>query len=150
MVSPGFIACFLHRITHAAHRHGVPLVPRITFMLNLIICGIEIQPAARIGPGLFIGHSVGTTIGPVTIGRNCTLMSRVGLGSKATRDSRLDGIPTVGDNVWFMHGSGAAGPISIGDNARLGANALLIEDCPPGAIVTPPRSHIITNPPPDW
>lgn len=150
IVSPGFIACFNYRIAHAAASRGIPVLGRIAFMLNLVICGIEIDPSARIGPGLSIGHTVGTTVGPIVMGRNCSLMSRVGIGARIPRDSRLEGVPTVGDNVWFMHGSGAAGPIHIGDNARLGANALLLEDCPAGAIVMPPRSRVVTNPPPEW
>jgi serine O-acetyltransferase len=150
ILQPGSLATILHRVAHSATKNRIPLVTSIAKMLNFVLFSVDIDPEALIGPGLFLGHPFGVTIGPARIGRNVSILQFAGIGSSGKRDTRKDGVPMVGDNVWFMHHSGAAGPITVGSNSRLGANTLLLESCPPNSFVVPARSRVFVDPPPEW
>jgi len=146
-----FIAVILIRVMHSAHRHHVWFLPRVLRDLHLALYGNEIDPGVVIGPGFFIGHQGGNTIvAGVRIGRNVSVLGKVAIGRRGYPDTTLDGSPTIGDNVWLMHGACVWGPIIVGSGTRVGANATLMESVPPGSIVVAPKSTVIVNPPPGW
>lgn len=96
-----------------------------------ILTGISISATATIGPGLYIGHFGGIFIHPNTvIGRGCNIAQGVTIGTRGRGES---GVPRIGDNVFIGAGAKLLGGISIGDKACIGANAVVIDDIPPGA-----------------
>lgn len=96
--------------------------------------GIEIPRSAEIGEGFYIGHSGGIIIsGSVKIGKNFNLSQQVTIGISG-RDERR-GVPTIGDNVYIAPGAKIFGRIRIGNNVRIGANAVVFKDIPDNAIV---------------
>lgn len=131
---PGLHAVWMHRIAHFLHNMGVPLIPRMLSMLTRWFTGIEIHQAARIGEGFFIDHGMGVVIGETTeIGKNVTLYQGVTLGG--TGKERGKRHPTIGDNVVISAGATVLGPIKVGDNSRVGAGAVVIQDVPPNCTV---------------
>ncbi|MEL6981809.1 MAG: DapH/DapD/GlmU-related protein [Actinomycetota bacterium] len=108
------------------HRKGIPLAP--SFMQRLIFrrYGMEIQVGADIGGGLYVAHPVGTTIAPERIGENCSVIAAVTVGMRNTLD-----FPTLGDRVFLGAGARVLGGITLGDDAQVGANAVVIEDVLP-------------------
>lgn len=113
------------------------LLHSIYFFLNglvQIMWGIELPRSATIGPGLYIGHSGGIVIAPgVTIGRNCNLSQHITIGLSGQGEKA--GVPTIGDNVYLAPGARVFGKISIGNNVKIGANAVIYKDIPDNAVV---------------
>lgn len=96
--------------------------------------GVEIHPAARIGPGFALVHSVGIVVGKdVVAGRDLVLFHGVTLGDGQGRSG--SGQPVIGDRVRIGAGAKVLGPIRVGDGARIGANAVVLADVPAGATV---------------
>ena len=92
--------------------------------------GIEIHPGAKIGKGLFIDHGMGVVIGETTeIGDNCTIYQNVTLGGTGKENGKRH--PTLGNNVLIGSGAKVLGPFKIGDNARIAAGAVVLEEVPP-------------------
>ena len=124
------------------------LLRPIYFFLNglvEIMWGIELPRSAKIGPGLYIGHFGGITVAPgVVIGRNCNLSQQVTIGLSGQGDKA--GVPTIGDNVYLAPGARVSGKISIGNNVKIGANAVIYKDIPDNAIaVLDPGFRIVSN-----
>jgi serine O-acetyltransferase len=95
--------------------------------------GAEIHPAARIGPGFAVIHSVGIVVGhEVVAGDNLVLYQGVTLGHTGTGE----GQPSIGDNVRIGAGAKVLGPVTIGDGAWVGANAVVLGDVPAGTVAT--------------
>ncbi len=131
---PGLHAIWMHRIAHFLHNMGVPLIPRMLSMITRWFTGIEIHQAARIGEGFFIDHGMGVVIGETTeIGKNVTLYQGVTLGGTGKEKGKRH--PTIGDNVVISAGATVLGPIKIGENSRVGAGAVVIQDVPPNCTV---------------
>jgi len=107
------------------------------FVLNgfvQIMWGIELPRSATIGPGFYIGHFGGITIAPgVVIGRNCNISQHITIGLSGQGEKA--GVPTIGDNVYLAPGARVFGKISIGNNVKIGANAVIYKDIPDNAIV---------------
>ena len=113
----GVQALLSHRVSHALHEAGVPLLPRLLAYLTTAVTGVEIHPAARIGRGLFIDHGAGVVIGETAeVGDDVTIYQGVTLGG--TGFARGKRHPTVGNEVMIGAGSALLGPIEIGDRAR--------------------------------
>ena len=94
--------------------------------------GIEIHPGAKIGKGLFIDHGMGVVIGETTeIGDNCTIYQNVTLGGTGKENGKRH--PTLGNNVLIGSGAKVLGPFTIGDNARIAAGAVVLEEVPANA-----------------
>jgi len=114
----------------------LPLQP-VYFVLNglvKIMWGIELPRSATIGPGFYIGHFGGITIAPgVTIGSNCNISQDLTIGLSGQGEKA--GVPTIGDNVYLAPGARVFGKISIGNNVKIGANAVVYKDIPDNAIV---------------
>jgi serine O-acetyltransferase len=137
---PGIHALLSHRVAHAMHEAGVPLLPRTLSMLTRALTGIEIHPAARIGRGLFIDHGAGVVIGETaSIGNDVTMYQGVTLGGTGFATGKRH--PTVQDNVTIGSGAKLLGPIEIGHGAKIGANSVVVTDVPPNSTVVGNPGH---------
>lgn len=137
---PGIHALLAHRVAHAMHEAGVPLLPRTLALLTRMVTGIEIHPAAQIGSGLFIDHGAGVVIGETAkIGDDVTLYQGVTLGGTGFATGKRH--PTVEDNVTIGSGAKLLGPITIGHGAKIGANSVVITDVPPNSTVVGNPGH---------
>ncbi len=109
----------------------------VYFVLNglvKILWGIELPRAVRIGPGLYIGHFGGITVScEAAIGSNCTLSQDITLGASGNADTY--GAPVIGDNTYIAPGARLFGKITVGNNVKIGANAVIYKDVPDNAIV---------------
>ena len=136
----GVQALLAHRVCHALHAAGVPLLPRFIAYMTTAVTGVEIHPAARIGRGLFIDHGVGVVIGETAeVGNDVTIYQGVTLGG--TGFARGKRHPTVGNEVMIGAGSALLGPIVIGDRSKIGANSVVIHDVPPNSTVVGNPGH---------
>ena len=136
----GVQALLSHRVSHALHEAGVPLLPRLLAYLTAAVTGVEIHPAARIGRGLFIDHGAGVVIGETAwVGDDVTIYQGVTLGG--TGFARGKRHPTVGNEVMIGAGSALLGPIEIGERAKIGANSVVIHDVPPTSTVVGNPGH---------
>jgi serine O-acetyltransferase len=137
---PGIQALLAHRLAHALHEAGVPLVPRLIAFASRMLTGIEIHPAARIGKGLFIDHGSGVVVGETAeIGDDVTLYQGVTLGGTGFATGKRH--PTVQDNVTIGSGAKLLGPIVVGHGAKIGANSVVITDVPPNSTVVGNPGH---------
>ena len=131
---PGVHALLAHRVAHALHRAGVPLLPRVVAAVSRSVTGIEIHPAAVIGCGMFIDHGMGVVIGETAeIGDNVTLYQGVTLGGTGFSTGKRH--PTIQDNVTIGSGAKLLGPITVGHGSKVGANTVVIHDVPPNCTV---------------
>jgi serine O-acetyltransferase len=139
---PGFHARQFHRLAHAMHRRGVPLLPRLVSHLSRTLTGVEIHPGAVIGERLFIDHGMGVVIGETAvIGDDCHLLQGVTLGGTSTR--RVKRHPTLGNHVTVGAGAQIIGAITVGDHARIGAGSVVVANVPPNATVVGVPGHVI-------
>lgn len=133
----------IYRFGHWAYKKNIPLVPSICRAIGIMFYGADISPAARIGPGFRIAHSVGIVIGhDVVAGENFEVFSNVTLGGR-DRVSNGRTMPTFGDNVTVFAGAAVLGPINIGDNVSIGANAVVIKDVPSNVAVAGNPARIV-------
>ncbi len=136
----GVQALLAHRLAHRLLCAGVPVLPGAIAYLARAVTGIEIHPAARIGPELFIDHGAGVVIGETTaIGRRVTLYQGVTLGGTGFQRGKRH--PTLGDEITVGAGAKLLGPISVGDGAKIGANTVVVEDVPPHSTVVGNPGH---------
>jgi serine O-acetyltransferase len=127
---PGLHAILLHRVANRLHRQGLPIIPRLISHVGRFVTGIEIHPGATIGRGLFIDHGMGLVIGETSeIGDGVTLHQDVTLGG--TGKERGKRHPTLGNDVYVGVGAKILGAVRIGDGARIGAGAVVLNDVPP-------------------
>ncbi len=125
----GVQALLAHRVAHALWEADVPLVPRTIAYTSRAITGVEIHPAAKIGSDFFIDHGSGVVIGETAeIGDRVTLYQGVTLGG--TGFARGKRHPTLDDDVTVGSGAKLLGPVTVGRNAKVGANTVVIEDVP--------------------
>ena len=137
---PGIHALLAHRVAHALHEAGLPVLPRTIAMTSRTLTGIEIHPAAAIGEGLFIDHGSGVVVGETAeIGNDVTLYQGVTLGGTGFAGGKRH--PTVQDNVTIGSGAKLLGPITIGHGAKIGANSVVITDVPPNSTVVGNPGH---------
>ena len=131
---PGVHALAFHRIAHRLWRRGFTTFARGVSHVGRFLTGIEIHPAARIGPGLFIDHGMGVVIGETAeIGENVTLLQGVTLGGTSLRKEKRH--PTLGNNVVVGAGAKVLGAFTIGDNSRIGAGSVVVREVPPNCVV---------------
>jgi serine O-acetyltransferase len=131
---PGVHALVLHRAAHRLWRAGWTTAARFLSHVARFLTGIEIHPAARIGPGLFIDHGMGVVIGETAeIGENVTLLQGVTLGGTSLKREKRH--PTLGNNVVVGAGAKIIGAFTIGDNSRIGAGSVVVREVPPNAVV---------------
>jgi serine O-acetyltransferase len=139
---PGVHALLAHRVSHAMHHAGVPLVPRLLATATRAITNIEIHPAAKVGDALFIDHGTGVVVGETAeIGDNVTLYQGVTLGGTGFATGKRH--PTVEANVTIGSGAKLLGPITVGHGAKIGANSVVITDVPPNSTVVGNPGHVV-------
>lgn len=130
----GYQAVVLHRLAHWFKSHRVPVLGPAIARWNHFLTGVDIAPAAKIGPGLRIAHGTGIVVGNgVEIGGDCLLMHGVTLG--APTQARIGDMPTLGDRVTVGAQASVIGPVKVGDDAFIGAHALVTRDIPAGSLV---------------
>lgn len=131
---PGIHALLFHRFNHALWNRGLKWLARFLSSIARLLTGIEIHPGAKIGRRFFIDHGMGVVIGETAeIGDDCTLYQGVTLGGTSWNKGKRH--PTLGNNVVIGAGAKVLGPFTVGDNARIGSNSVVIKEVPPGATV---------------
>ncbi len=146
LVENGYQAVVLYRIAHWFRRRRLPLVGPLVSRLGLFLTGVDISPAASIGPGLMIWHGVGIVVGgAVRAGSGLTLHQQVTLGAASL--SRLGEMPVLGDGVTLGAGARIIGPVHLGDRVFVGAGALVTRDVPPDSkVVARPTLDVVSRP----
>lgn len=141
---PGFHALVLYRLAHWLWERRWLVLGRFISNVARTLTGIEIHPGAKIGRRLFIDHGVGVVIGETAeIGNDVTLYQGVTLGgTKLNRGKRH---PTIEDNVIVSAGAKVLGGFTVGKGARIGPNAVVRAEVPPGGRVVAPRSTVISR-----
>ena len=141
---PGIKAILLYRIAHFFWKIDMPFVPRYISDIARNLTGIEIHPGAEIGREIFIDHGAGVVVGETAkIGNNVTLYAGVVFGGVSLEQKKRH--PTVGDNVVIGTGAKLLGPIKIGDNVRIGANSVVVNDIPSNSVVVGVPGKIISR-----
>jgi len=136
----GVQAVLAHRLAHAMHDAGIPVLPMGVAYASRAVTGVEIHPAAQIGAELFIDHGSGVVIGETAeIGDRVTIYQGVTLGG--TGFARGKRHPTVGDDVTVGSGAKLLGPIEVGRGAKVGANSVVVKDVPADATVVGNPGH---------
>ena len=131
---PGVHALAFHRVAHAVWRRGWPVPARFLSHIARFLTGIEIHPAARLGPGLFIDHGMGVVIGETAeVGENVTLLQGVTLGGTSLKREKRH--PTLGNNVVVGAGAKIIGGFKIGDGSRIGAGSVVVREVPTNSVV---------------
>jgi serine O-acetyltransferase len=138
----GFHAILMHRIAHWFYGKGLKIIARLISQFNRFITGIEIHPAAKIGEGLFIDHGMGVVIGETTeIGDNVTIYQGATLGGTGKETGKRH--PTIGNNVVISSGAKVLGPFKVGDNSKIGANAVVLREVEPNCTVVGVPGRIV-------
>ena len=128
----GLHAIMAHRLAHMLYRHGHVFIARAVSQAAKTVTGIEIHPAAKIGRGVFIDHGSGVVIGETAeVGDGCTLYQNVTLGGTGKDHGKRH--PTLGKNVMVGAGAKVLGPFEVGDNAKIAANAVVLDEVPESA-----------------
>lgn len=141
---PGFQAIMFHRAAHWAWKRHWRLLGRFLSHLGRMLTGIEIHPGARIGQRLFIDHGMGVVIGETAeIGDDVTLYQGVTLGGTSLHKGKRH--PTLGDGVIVGSGAQVLGPFTVGAGARVGANAVVVKEVPPGVTVTGIPARVVED-----
>lgn len=140
---PGIHAVVFHRLSHRLWNMGFKWLARILSNVARWFTGIEIHPGAVIGRRFFIDHGMGVVIGETAvIGDDCTLYHGVTLGGTSWEKGKRH--PTLSNDVVVGAGAKVLGPILIGEGARIGSNAVVVKDVPPGATVVGVPGKLIT------
>jgi len=141
---PGLHAVWAHRVANRLWSRDLRFFARVVAALARLITNVDIHPAAQLGRRLFIDHASGVVIGEtVLVGDDVTLYQGVTLGGTSLEPGKRH--PTVGDRVVIGAGAKVLGAVLIEADARIGANAVVIRDVPPGAVVVGVPGQIISR-----
>ena len=138
---PGAKAVFIHKIANFFAVAKFDLIARIVSQFSRFMTGIEIHPKAKIGKNLFIDHGMGVVIGETSeIGDNVTIYHMVTLGGispsiNSDSQRQIKRHPTLMNNVVIGSGAQILGPVIVGENAKVGANAVVTKDVPNNAVM---------------
>ena len=131
---PGLHALYIHKLARWFWLHGLRWLGRATSHFGRLLTGIEIHPGAQIGRRVFIDHGMGVVIGETAeIGDDVTLYHEVTLGGTSWAKGKRH--PTLGKGVVIGAGAKVLGPITVGDGAKIGSNAVVVKDVPANATV---------------
>ena len=131
---PSFKVMMMYRQAHKLYKKGHYFWARLISQRAARKTGIEIHPGAEIGEGFFIDHGNGVIIGETTIiGNNVTLYQGVTLGGTGKEHGKRH--PTIGDNVMISAGAKVLGSFTIGENSKIGAGSVVLEEVPPNSTV---------------
>ena len=132
LLYPGVHAIIYHRIAHWFYRHKLKFIARLVSQWSRCWTGVEIHPGAKIGRRLVIDHGMGIVIGETAeIGDDCLIYHGVTLGGTGKDHGKRH--PTIGNNVLISTGAKVLGPFKVGDNARIAANAVVLQEVPENA-----------------
>jgi serine O-acetyltransferase len=141
---PGVHAIWGHRISHGLWKHGARVAARTLAELTRILTGVDIHPGATLGAGLFIDHATGVVIGETAeVGEDVMIYHGVTLGGSGRDTGKRH--PTIGDRVVIGAGAKVLGAIKIGDDSRIGANAVVVKEVPSSAVVVGVPGQIISR-----
>ena len=141
---PGIKAILIHRIAHFFWKLEMPFIPRYLSDISRELTNIEIHPGAEIGSDFFIDHGTGVVIGETAkIGNNVTLYSGVVLGGTSLKREKRH--PTLGNDIVVGTGAKILGPITIGNNVKIGANSVVVTDVPPNSVVVGVPGKIVAR-----
>lgn len=145
---PSFIVMRYYRRAHKHYLKGHFFRARYWSQKGVRKTGIEIHPGAQIGKGFFIDHGTGVIIGETTIiGDNVTLYQGVTLGGTGKEQGKRH--PTIGNNVMISTGAKVLGSFTIGDNSKIGAGSVVLEEVPPGSTVVGVPGRVVKRINPD-
>src|SRR3954452_17847550 len=143
---PGLHALVLHRLAHWLWRRDWKLGGRFVSQFGRFLTGVEIHPGAVIGRRFFIDHGMGVVIGETAeVGDDVMIYHDVTLGGRSLNRTKRH--PTVGDGVVIGAGARVLGPVVVGAGAQIGANAVVVRDVPPGAVVVGVPGQVRVIPP---
>lgn len=147
LCSPGFHSILFYRLAHRLWERDWRLPARLLSQLGRLLTGVEIHPGAKIGKNFFIDHGMGVVIGETSvIGDNVTLYHGVTLGgTKPFNGAGGKRHPTIEDNVVVGAGAQVLGPITVGKNAKVGANATVVKDVAANTTVIGSAAHKTQN-----
>ena len=140
---PGLHAVWLHRMNHRLWEWGWKWLARFFSHIARLLTGIEIHPNVKVGRRLFIDHGMGVVIGGTSeIGDDCSIYQGVTLGG-TTQTYKGKRHPTLENGVIVGAGAKVLGPITVGADARIGSNAVVVKEVPPGATVVGIPARVI-------
>jgi serine O-acetyltransferase len=143
---PGVHAVWGWRLSHPLWLRGHRLLARSISMITRTLTGVEIHPGAQIGPGLFIDHATGVVIGETAeIGTDVTLYHGVTLGGRSLERGKRH--PTLGDRVIVGAGAKILGPVVIGEDSSVGANAVVLESMSSHAVIVGIPAKVVRRDP---
>jgi serine O-acetyltransferase len=133
-----------YRLYSWLYRLGLPFIPKVLMVANRIVFGAYVPPSCVIGKGAQFSYGGSGVVlhGRSILGKNCVIGTGVTIGGRG-RHSRGQGGPVIGDNVWIATGAKILGPITIGDDSVIGANAVVIKDVPPNSVVAGVPARVI-------
>lgn len=130
----GLHALWAHRIAHWFYKKNFTTIARFISQISRFFTGIEIHPGAKIGKRFFIDHGMGVVIGETCeIGDDVVIYQGVTLGGTGKEQGKRH--PTIGSNVVIASGAKVLGSFTVGDNSRIGANAVVLKEVPPNSTV---------------
>tara|TARA_B100000745_G_scaffold50422_3_gene30142 strand:- start:601 stop:1407 length:807 start_codon:yes stop_codon:yes gene_type:complete len=139
---PGLHALWFYRLAHWLWSNELKWLARCISTFARWLTGIEIHPGAKIGRRFFIDHGMGVVIGETAeIGDDCTLYHGVTLGGTSWNKGKRH--PTLKNNVVVGAGAKVLGPLCVGENARIGSNAVVVKDVPCGATIVGIPGHVV-------
>ena len=142
LLYPGFKAVRRHRVAHWFYNHGFRLLARAISQHTVRLTGIEIHPAAKIGRRLVIDHGTGVVIGETAeIGDDVLIYQGVTLGGTGKDQGKRH--PTIGNNVMISSGAKVLGPFKVGDNSRIAAGAVVLDEVPPDCTVVGVPARVV-------
>lgn len=142
--SPRFMPVVIFRLSHWLYQRKISPLAKLLSLINFVLFGLEIAVRCEIGKGLYFPHTQGTVIGANHIGENATIYHNVTFGAREidlvySESSR----PSIGNNVIVGAGAKVLGGITVGDDARIAANSVVIENVPAGATVVGVPAKIV-------
>ena len=142
LLYPGVHAIIFHRVSHWLWTHHLRFLARLNSQLARHCTGIEIHPGARIGRRFVVDHGMGIVIGETAeLGDDVLLYHGVTLGGTGKETGKRH--PTIGNNVMIACGAKVLGPFTVGDNARIAANAVVLTEVPPDATAVGAPARVV-------
>lgn len=141
---PGFHAVVMHRLNHWLYQRRWFVTARFLSQAVRFLTGVEIHPGARLGKGVFIDHGMGVVIGETAeVGDNCTIYQGVTLGGTGKEKGKRH--PTLGNNVMVATGAKVLGNITVGDDAKIGAGAVVVKSVPANCTVVGVPGRVVVR-----
>ena len=142
LLYPGVHATLYHRLAHFLYRHHLKFLARLVSQWSRFWTGIEIHPGAKIGRRLVIDHGMGIVIGETAeVGDDCLIYHGVTLGGTGKDPGNRH--PTIGTTVLISTGAKVLGPFTVGDGARIAANAVVLSEIPAGATAVGAPAQVV-------